>query len=395
VSGWSKVKLGQVAEFINGDRGKNYPSEGDFVDQGIPFINAGHLTDGKVVFSNMNYISESRFHLLGSGKTRMNDILYCLRGSLGKTAIIRHKDDAAIASSLVIIRPSNECSVDYLYHFLTSPTAKSELHKFDNGSSQPNLSASSVKNYVLPLPPLAEQRRIAQVLDRAGALRAKRRAALAQLQTLTQAIFLDFFGDPTRNDKDWDRYKLLDVSDNITDGTHDTPPRVASGIPFITSKNIRAFEIDLTDLDFVTLETHKEIIKRCNPRLGDVLYTNIGVNVGNAVANRLPFEFSLKNVALIQPDSTKLNSYFLEALLNHEPFKQSILKSSSIGGAQKFIALKILRSVQVIVPPLSLQHSFARRIAATEQLKAKYQTSLTTLDKLFVVLQHRAFRGEL
>ena len=121
MSDWSDVKLGQVAEFINGDRGKNYPSEGDFVDKGIPFINAGHLTDGEVDFSGMNYISESRYHLLGSGKTRQNDILYCLRGSLGKTAIVRHEGDAAIASSLVIIRPSDDCNVGYLYHFLTSP----------------------------------------------------------------------------------------------------------------------------------------------------------------------------------------------------------------------------------------------------------------------------------
>jgi type I restriction enzyme, S subunit len=112
LSGWKKVELGKIADLFNGDRGKNYPSEGDFIDCGIPFINAGHLADGKVEFSKMNYISESCFRLLGSGKTQANDILYCLRGSLGKTAIYRENGPAAIASSLVIIRPSSECSVD-------------------------------------------------------------------------------------------------------------------------------------------------------------------------------------------------------------------------------------------------------------------------------------------
>ena len=114
-------------------------------------------------YSSMNYITERCYELLGSGKTQKNDILYCLRGSLGKTAIVRDSGSAAIASSLVIIRPSNESDSNYLYHFLTSPLGSLAVRKFDNGSSQPNLSANSVKGYLLPLPPLPEQRRIASV----------------------------------------------------------------------------------------------------------------------------------------------------------------------------------------------------------------------------------------
>jgi type I restriction enzyme, S subunit len=170
---------------------------------------------------------------------------------------------------------------------------------------------------------------------------------------------------------------------------------VESGIPFITSKNIRPFEVDLSELDFVSPETHQDIIKRCNPRPGDVLYTNIGVNVGNAVANRLSFEFSLKNVALIQPDFARLDSRFLEALVNHGAFKESVLRVSSIGGAQKFISLKVLRAVSIVLPPIESQREFARRVRAVEKLKTAQRASLAELDALFATLQHRAFRGEL
>lgn len=80
MSKWEMVKLGDVCEFINGDRGKNYPSAKDFFKVGIPFVNAGHILDKSVNFDNMNYISIDKFNQLGSGKLKNGDILYCLRG---------------------------------------------------------------------------------------------------------------------------------------------------------------------------------------------------------------------------------------------------------------------------------------------------------------------------
>ena len=141
------VKLGDVCEFINGDRGKNYPSSKDFVDKGIPFINAGHIQNNDISFENMNYISKEKFNKLGSGKVKKNDILYCLRGSLGKNAIV-NIEEGAIASSLVILRSKTEdIDVNYLIKYLNSNYIKEQILKYNNGSSQPNLSAASVKNF--------------------------------------------------------------------------------------------------------------------------------------------------------------------------------------------------------------------------------------------------------
>lgn len=101
-----RVKLGDISKLINGDRGKNYPSQADITDDGeIPFINAGHLNGGSIDFSEMNYISQDKYDKLNSGKFQKGDILYCLRGSLGKKAIVNNDINGAIASSLVIIRP--------------------------------------------------------------------------------------------------------------------------------------------------------------------------------------------------------------------------------------------------------------------------------------------------
>ena len=85
-----KVKLGDIAVLINGDRGKNYPSQVDIVPDGdIPFVNAGHLNGRNIIFDDMNYISQTKYEKLNSGKFVTGDILYCLRGSLGKKAVVK------------------------------------------------------------------------------------------------------------------------------------------------------------------------------------------------------------------------------------------------------------------------------------------------------------------
>ena len=86
-----KVRLGDIAKLINGDRGKNYPSQKDITENGeIPFVNAGHLNGSNIDFSTMNYISQDKYDRLSSGKFRKGDILYCLRGSLGKKALVNN-----------------------------------------------------------------------------------------------------------------------------------------------------------------------------------------------------------------------------------------------------------------------------------------------------------------
>ena len=166
MSKWKMVKLGDVCKFINGDRGKNYPSGKDIVENGIPFINAGHLVNNEISFSSMNYITEDKYNQLGSGKIQKGDFLYCLRGSLGKHAIVENLEKGAVASSLVILRPTN-IDVHYLSYCMDSPSISTQLQQANNGSSQPNLSANSVKQYIVPLPPLEEQKRIADILDKA------------------------------------------------------------------------------------------------------------------------------------------------------------------------------------------------------------------------------------
>lgn len=169
--GWRWVDLGSLARFINGDRSKNYPSKAHRVAEGIPFINAGHLRNGMVDCSEMDFITEQRFDLLRGGKVQEGDVLYCLRGSLGKSALVAGIPRGAIASSLVILRVQSVwCSPKFILQYLMSPLGQSMIRRYDNGSAQPNLSAGDVAKYDVPLPPLAEQHQIVEEVGRLFAL---------------------------------------------------------------------------------------------------------------------------------------------------------------------------------------------------------------------------------
>ena len=144
--GWVECVLSDVVRLINGDRGKNYPSKDKLSadpSSGLPFISAVNLTDGKIKTEGLLYLSEKQYDLLGSGKFQKNDIIFCLRGSLGKNAVSQLQR-GAIASSLVLLRPhTTEPMLRYIGLYVNSPLLFSEIKKYDNGTAQPNLSRVS------------------------------------------------------------------------------------------------------------------------------------------------------------------------------------------------------------------------------------------------------------
>lgn len=158
------AKLGDFCELINGDRSKkNYPTGEDRVAEGVPFINAGHLDGRKVCFDDMEYITEAKYEQITKGKVHKDDILYCLRGSLGKHGLVDF-DEGLIASSLVIIRCDQKRILpEFLLSALESDTIERQLLEANNGTSQPNLSAESVKKYDIPLPSFDEQRMFVEI----------------------------------------------------------------------------------------------------------------------------------------------------------------------------------------------------------------------------------------
>ena len=191
------VELQKVCLFINGDRGENYPS-GDKISknkEGVAFINAGLLESNKVNWSNMNYISEDTYNNLRSGKIQKDDILYCLRGSLGKCAIIDFSERGAIASSLVILRANkNEINPNFLLIQLGMEEILYQQNQANNGSSQPNLSANSVKKYKILLPPITLQNQFSEIVKQIDKQKFEIEKSLKETQELYESLMEKYFG---------------------------------------------------------------------------------------------------------------------------------------------------------------------------------------------------------
>ena len=233
------------------------------------------------------------------------------------------------------------------------------------------------------------------MLDRAEALRAKRRAALAQLDALTQSLFLDLFGDPATNPRGWPVRVIGDLLESASYGTSEKSG--ADGeFPVLRMNNIsRTGEMDFTDLKFMDLPAN--LHGRYLVRAGDVLFnrTNSPELVGKTGIYREPKPMAYAGY-LIRLRVTKENDpEFLARFLN-SGYSKRMLRGmcKSIIGMANINATEI-QAMKIPLPPLDLQREFARRVAAVERLKTSQRAALAELDALFAALQHRAFRGEL
>ena len=193
--------------------------------------------------------------------------------------------------------------------------------------------------------------------------------------------------------------KLANVCTKITDGSHNSPSNSSTNeIPYVTAKNIRPRKLDFTEITYVTKEDHKEIFSRCNPEKGDVLYTKDGT-VGYAVVNECDFEFSLlSSVALLKPDHTILDSYYLENFLNNPITYDSVIKKMS-GTALRRIILKRIKEIQIPIPSLNEQKRIVSKI---ESIFAQIDAERKSLDNAKVLLKqcrqsvlNDAFNGNL
>ncbi len=193
MSKFALVPLGGVAHFINGDRSTNYPKGDDYVADGSPFISAADLSEGRVDHARVRRISSAAYERLRSGKVQRDDVLFCLRGSIGKLAYVKEGDTGAIASSLVIIRAGEQIDSRYLFFVLSSQAGQQAAVGLNNGVAQPNLSVGELKNVELPLPAVSIQRRIAGILAAYDDLIANSQRRITILESMARALYREWF----------------------------------------------------------------------------------------------------------------------------------------------------------------------------------------------------------
>jgi len=279
----------------------------------------------------------------------------------------------------------------YLFYFCKT----FNFLRLDKSTTLPSLTKSDLLEIEIPLPPLSIQEKIAAILDKADELRRKDQELQKKYDELAQAIFIDMFGDPVKNEKGWEVKKLGEICRKITDGTHHSPKNTNEGYKYVTAKHIKNCKLDFNSNPTYVSETdHKEIVGRCNPEFQDVLYIKDGATTGMAAVNTLTEEFSmLSSLALFKLNKNFINHDYLTYYLNADFVKENLIREFMAGAAIKRFTLQKIKNFNILLPPLHLQQAFAKKIELINEVKAK--TNTTKSEELFQSLLRRAFKGEL
>ncbi|MEI6779385.1 MAG: restriction endonuclease subunit S [Verrucomicrobiota bacterium] len=253
-----------------------------------------------------------------------------------------------------------------------------------------------VAKIVIPLPPLAEQRWIAEVLDRAEALRAKRRAALAQIDSFTQSLFLDLFGDPATNPKGWPISLVADVQGGLQ--VTRTRKNLPHEVPYLRVANVYRGFLNLSEIK--TIPATDAEVARTRLVKDDLLIVERHANpaeIGRGALWDGSISGCIHQNHIIRARFVSANVVPLYACkyLNSPSGRRHLLRAGKTTSGLNTISVSEVRGTPVALPPVSLQSEFARRVTAVEKLKTAQRASLAELDSLFATLQHRAFRGEL
>ncbi|WP_281746229.1 restriction endonuclease subunit S [Thermanaerovibrio acidaminovorans] len=195
---WKLQKIGEIADIIDGDRGKNYPKQNEFRDKGYClFLNTGNVTRQGFNFYNNLFITEEKDKILRKGKLMRGDIVFTSRGTIGNTAYYSDKipyDNVRINSGMVILRAiQGKVEQRYLYQLLKSDYQRVRMQSYITGSAQPQLPIKNFSQIEIPIPPLPTQRRIADILSAYDDLIENNQKQIKLLEEAAMRLYKEWF----------------------------------------------------------------------------------------------------------------------------------------------------------------------------------------------------------
>ena len=389
-----KVRLGDIATVIT--KGTTPTTLGyDFVDDGVNFVKIESITEnGDFLPDKFAHITTECDKKLGRSQLKTNDLLFSIAGAIGRTAIVT--DDILPANTnqaLAIIRvPEGMVDYSYLKYVLQSPDIVGQFEKKKQGVAQLNISLKDIGDFVIPLRTAKEQKSIVTTMDKVSKLITLRKEQLAKLDQLVKSRFIELFGDPVTNEKNWLRLTLGDICEIGSSKRVFEKDYVPSGIPFFRTKEI----VELskgnpisTEL-FITEEHFAELKKSYGaPKKDDLLISAVGT-IGTIWIVSGEYEFYFKDGNLIQiKASPNFNSIFMKYLLDE--LIANYKKEMSTGTAYSALTIAGLKKMLVYDVPLTLQEQFAAFVEQTDKSKLAIQQSLDKLELLKKSLMQEYF----
>jgi len=372
---WPTVALGDVAEVRQG--GRLGLTGNHFVPVGTPAYGAGGMN---------GYLETTEFN-------RPAVILSAIGARCGKCFYVEGAW-TSLANTQLIFPANDKLDPKFLWYAING-----EKKWLRHGTSQPYIKPSTVKSQSIPLPPLPEQKRIAAILDKADAIRARRRKALSEADALLRATFLDLFGDPVANPKGWETAAIGDlIADGPQNGLYRHSSDYGSGTRILRIDSFYDGRTrDLSSLKRVRID--EDTISRWALRPDDVVINRVNSieYLGkSAIIPPLsePTVFE-SNMMRLTADRSRIEPGFMIDQLQTAYVRRQIRKLARPAVNQSSINQEDVKSIMLRVPPLPLQQRYIGAVKNIGLFGAVVGAALTESDALYASLAQRAFRGEL
>lgn len=311
------------------------------------------------------------------------------RINVGSVDWQRDEERVIVSPLYNVFSVSPEIDQQYLYYYLKSSATLYRIKEVATGSVRDNLRLSMLYDFMIELPSLDIQRQIVSNLDLLASIIRQRNQQLTKLDELIKARFVEMFGDPLNNEKNWNTFTLAEMCDGIGDGLHGTPEYDESGeYPFINGNNLIDGAIRVNALtkrvNKATYEKHyieisqNAILLSINGTLGKIAFFN-----GEQVM--------LGKSACYCNLKVEVNRIFVYNIMKTDAFAR-YLEDNSTKSTIKNVGLKAIREYRLILPPLSLQKQFAAFVEEVDKSKADVQKALDQTQLLFDSLMQQYFR---
>jgi len=387
--GWREVKIEDVASV---DSGQGAPQGDNWFKGEKVFIKAGdlnNLTEGKYVGDYCQRLSDEAISHYNLKEYPANSIVFPKSGMSVKTDnIALLKYDSYVVNHLAIVKVNEElCSEKYLYYLFKCE----KISNLSLNESYPSIRLQDIKNFKILLPPLPTQKNIAAVLETAEKLREWRKEADGLTDKFLKSTFLEMFGDPIKNPKNWDFVKFAKVG-SLKRGKskhrpRDAPELLGGPYPLIQTGDVANSGGYIREYH----QTYSEIgLNQSKMWPAGTLCITIAANIAKTGILTFDACFPDSVVGFIPINNTKTE--YIQYWLS---FLQKMLEETAPESAQKNINLEILSNLNVPFPPIELQQKFAGIVQQIEQIREHQTQSGQQIENFFNALMQRAFRGEL
>lgn len=385
--GWRECKLGEISTDIS----YGYTASATFENTGTKFLRITDIVPsrinwGNVPFCEVDELKKEKY------KLDVGDLVIARTGATtGYNKIIKDSKDAVFASYLIRYKLDKSIVIpNYIGYYLQSEIWDGFVEGIKGGSAQPGANAKQFASFEVNLPPLAEQKAIAEVLssldDKIDLLHQQNQT----LEDMAQTLFREWFIE--KADEGWEEVMITDLFE-VRDGTHDSPKQKEVGKPLITTKHMSNNKLDIDNAYLISEEDYEKINKRSIVEQYDILFSMIGTIGITYLEHSKDINYAIKNIGLFKTSQNTRYMYFVYLWLKSSWGSEFVHENRS-GSTQEYISLKSLRSICFYIPSGDCVDTFNKHVSLFFEKIQKNQKQIKTLEQTRDTLLPKLMSGQ-